>query len=988
MSRVLHLALILLAFLGALGCTTAPGKPEVAHQPQGSTPDPGPKIQRTTGTRAITSLPDTTAQATNALVEGGHLYLALTPDLTAKLDAVVHIQVEGERHAVAALTQPPTTILLRFVGPEIPSTLTLTLTRQVDAWDNRVDVKEATFQTLKVNAVGKPAADKALADTFFSALGPHWQTRAGWAAPPFYGFAQNRLNSFRKDPQALAPLQEQRRADRSDISELMHLYTGMTSLEEALQQDRGLFVRQNDPQTIPIDQIQPIPLATHPWPDLIATLPGSPRPVVESMAAIVPEDVLYIHVRDLRNLVKLARDLEDLVMPISAALESRTGASFWSERVEQQLVIERTILSERFGHLVADEVAIIAGDPFVREGSDVAILFLVKDKSAIDGVLTSFEIRAKKRRPDLTASKYSLGGVDVEVLSTPDHDLEQHRFRLGDVLVLANDRAMVERLVAVRAGKARAMKEAGDFQYMRARYPYGGTGEEAFVFIGDAFVGRVVGPKLRILQARRLQAQADLLTVNHAALLFGWLEGRPAKDTGELLASGLLRKEELKHGDGEEIVLDMKRGAWSAKWGRVSGLTPLSALSVEKVSVAEQEGYRRFAEGYQYYWRQYADPVGVMIRRSEDGRRLKAEAIMLPLIEGTDYNELKRQVGIQTTPMPRGVPGASLILTVGKDARMRQELNGLASATLGDQKISFDWLGDWVMVGVADWSAFWDVALSMGQIPSLSPVETRDDIKLLSQVPVWISVHVRNDLGLALMLAGLKTLLEQVAPGVTEWVKGEPFRDVEISVIRERDGALSDGEMGGRDPVEISYALVNHVWVVSLSRAVLEQQIAVILDGPPEAEGTPPQVQSAILVEPQASNGWLVKTFLGLVEGYGEKRMRTASAEFEPLVRGLGKLPEDAEERRAVALGFLGVEPVLSHGGRFELDARGFVTHSLYGPWFMPKVLEVPVPNSPLSRAVQALESLRLGVSFEDATPKGGEPGLGLKLDAEWNRRP
>ncbi len=48
---------------------------------------------------------------------------------------------------------------------------------------------------------------------------------------------------------------------------------------------------------------------------------------------------------------------------------------------------------------------------------------------------------------------------------------------------------------------------------------------DGLVQLGDRFIGEVVGPRQKILEARRQLALSELLVPAYAALLYGWIEG-------------------------------------------------------------------------------------------------------------------------------------------------------------------------------------------------------------------------------------------------------------------------------------------------------------------------------------------------------------------------------------------------------------------------------------------------------------------------------
>ena len=124
----------------------------------------------------------------------------------------------------------------------------------------------------------------------------------------------------------------------------------------------------------------------------------------------------------------------------------------------------------------------------------------------------------------------------------------------------------------------------------------------------------------------------------------------------------------------------------------------MAALEVRRAGFPTRMTYREFVRGYQHYWRQFVDPIGVRIRRGGD--RLQAEALMLPLIEGTEYTSMRRQVGGRTMPMPDRADGARMMLAVGDDAELRRLMDDMAMEVTRNRDIGLSWLGDWVMVGV------------------------------------------------------------------------------------------------------------------------------------------------------------------------------------------------------------------------------------------------------------------------------------------------
>ena len=81
---------------------------------------------------------------------------------------------------------------------------------------------------------------------------------------------------------------------RTDLGSLMATTTGMVSLQEGLQHDRGLWVRADDRErTVAIADLEPPDLRRHDWATMQAALPTT-EPPAEPFAAAAPADFWYM----------------------------------------------------------------------------------------------------------------------------------------------------------------------------------------------------------------------------------------------------------------------------------------------------------------------------------------------------------------------------------------------------------------------------------------------------------------------------------------------------------------------------------------------------------------------------------------------------------------------------------------------------------------------------------------------------------------------
>ncbi|MFT7624779.1 MAG: hypothetical protein ACI9WU_003969 [Myxococcota bacterium] len=886
-------------------------------------------------------------------------------------------RVLGSRYGVAG--RDGDRLFVRLTGLERPASITVE-ERSRPEWLRQGEIPALGLRTITIDLAGVAISpeeegrpeDQGLSRAGWRALERDLNRRSDRGTAPWHTFAANRMSllgggTARGNNRA-------RRARRSEIGDLMALYTGMTSVEEALQTDRALRIRAEaaDQRTIDPATIPGVPLAAHPWDEMMEKL--GKKPVMEDIAKRVPADMLYLHFTDLRTAAHLGDEVEEWVTPLARLLEWRPGNAFLAERYQRQLILERTELSKNFGHFAAGSVAFLAGDPFLREGAPVAILFAVRNEALLNQSLGRFEKKARAANPDMAEEQYTVDGVAFRRLYTPDGRVNQHRGQLDGVLMLTNSRATAKQLVEVAKGRAPSLASSGDFQYMRSLYPHTPE-EDGFVFLSDAFVASAVSPRNRILQARRMEAQADLAAVGYAALLHGWLEGKPGPDVATLLASGMLSEEELMHADGAKIALDPVRGAWSEAWGRPFALRPLADLDLGMVSDQEKRAYERFREGYQRNWSTFIDPVAVQITRSDDGKALSIDGRILPLIEATDYDELVTMVGkAQITP-PQLDGAFAWTFAVGREAKVRRELERVAR-WITSGPVNFNWLGDWVTMGARDEAALFELLMLTGVRPRKAGSERirdRDVIARLNEAPLYMAVHIDNPLGLGLMLTAVRALAEGAAPGIITWHKAEKHRKVDVVRVEVNAGQATGGEM---PTFSLYYSIVKNVLVLALQPATLAWQIDAVLDG----KGT--KVAAADSGQPQThlglsliqSDGGLTRSALSLLEVEAIRQARAAHRDAEVLLRGLGQIPTGLD-----GAGWLGHVPSPVQGGGFDVR-HGELVHGIYGTELAPNVPGIPVANGSITRLLEGLKAASGSLSFEG---EGISRGLRMRVSRQ-----
>ena len=556
------------------------------------------------------------------------------------------------------------------------------------------------------------------------------------------------------------------RREPSELARLMDTTTGMTSLQETLQTDRALLAAGDEAATVPLSELKPPSFKPHPWAAMTAALA---RPVPsEPLAVSAPAAFYYVRFRTITQLINLREELDAGIGPALAGIGE--GADYdLGPRYEAELGLRQGPLTKLLGPAVVDDLAVVGSDPYLREGSDLSFVFRVRARPAFEAALAGTLAAFGAAHGGLKSATIDHQGTPIHVTRSLDGVVRRHRATVGGFDVVSNSLAATGRVIDAITGRAPRLADEPDFRYMLARDA--ATPADVLAFMSDRFVGEVIGPRQKVLEARRQIALAELSRPGYAALLYGWMYGRMPASADELVASGLLKREELAHAGGERIDWQPGRAARSS-WGAVGELTPLIDLPVvAKVTPSEKAAYAMFVGGYQSFWRTNIDPVAIRIALPPDGRGpLSADVRVLPIITGTDYADVLRTVGHARVELGGGGGGGlRTALGIGPDAEIRQLLTRSLREMPLVGSLKADWMGDWALLGMDDTATPASrEAIRKEATTGVSERSMRD----LVELPIYAGIEVRNMTAAVAFLAGARHALEQAAPGAIRWARG------------------------------------------------------------------------------------------------------------------------------------------------------------------------------------------------------------------------
>ena len=773
----------------------------------------------------------------------------------------------------------------------------------------------------------------------------------------FYGFACAATGRKYSVPDPV--LEGDRKKGEEQIHRrMLDLTTGTMAITQslALKRLRDTGPRGHLERTIDIAKVPGITIADHPWKKMME----GRKAVAEPLAKLVPHDNYYIRFKDFTKFTEFQDFLEEWGTPAGRAYEVQSREYGLKQRYEKQLCLKSTWLGRKFGSFLVKSVAITGSDPFVREGSDVTVLFHIVNREAFLAGVNPFIKEAKKEFGDRLTEKKSLyREIPIESFVTPLREVSVHRAAVDEFVVYSNSPAGLRRVLDTFKG-GKSLWQALDFQYMRTVFKADDKEEDGFAFLSDAFIRQLVGPASKIKEMRRLEALTSLSMLTHGALFHAWEKGKLPADHQALLDAAGLIPEHLYQPEGRKIDWNAKRQvAVSDAYNTIHFATPLIELPISKITAFEEQTYRDFREEYQRLWRQFFDPVG--IRFALNKKQVKLEVYILPMINNQDYNRLQQITGFTTTPLdPARISPRSLLQfhMSFRDFGWFKSVGGWTQIRLDDSK-NLARLGEWWMRN------------------DLLPLKDREQhadesLRLAFQLPITAGIGIRDKTEFPKDKEQITSLLKGFLGPVK--IKEGKYKGTVITRAKfGRDSQLvqqvNRNVKGKLTKVVLYHAVIEDGWYAGFDKGALLDMIDRAEERKKQkaGKGETVPVNASLHLSPRSA-----QQSLAAVQQYLEwethKRALPNDALWYTLYRtGLidGKTPE--KDKRAAALQFLGFIPVSPDDAPYKFDAaRDEMVNQRHGSLRQPRLHESIADNSPLTALLTQFPSLRIDLRYRE----------------------
>lgn len=499
---------------------------------------------------------------------------------------------------------------------------------------------------------------------------------------------------------------------RSELSETFGLFSGTRALSENLQLDRKLRLNLKPGQpVVDLSSIEGITVKEYDWAQRIKEL----HPRLDPLASLIPSDQHAVFFPTFNSAVALIDEADKAGTPLLELFDQRSEDSQTRTRYERQLCLSLSGIGRLLGPQVINSVAVTGSDPYLRTGSDLAILFEPRDAPTLRKLLEAQIGIAQKLTPAAKSVSGQIEGIDYAGAVSPDRAVCSYIATVGNSVVVTNSLPQLRRLILTQQGKIAPLSAQGEYIFFRDRYKLGDPDETALIIVTDATIRRWCSPRWRIADSRRTRAAAILSEYQ-------------AKFADDLVARDVFPTPiPTENGDLGQLQLT-PAGVSSSLYGSLEFMTPISELPMEQVTAAEAEAYNAWRTQYQNYWKQYFDPIAV--RLTVKPEKLAADLTIMPLIVRSDYADFVRfSAGAKLDPRV-GDPHdtlfhAELALNFKSDAmkRMWRPDDKVLEGLTGAVGIYMDDDPDyWKTVGPQA-----DLELSLKDMPIAARVELKKD---------------------------------------------------------------------------------------------------------------------------------------------------------------------------------------------------------------------------------------------------------------------
>lgn len=576
--------------------------------------------------------------------------------------------------------------------------------------------------------------------------------------------------------------------------DMYDLFSGGRAVAENLQLDRALRIRGDKKDEVKVDTIPGITVKEM---DFAALLKGA-QVKTDALAKYVPQDQYAVLFPSLAAVLDVMDRVDKNSVPVMQNLLPQSADAGILKRYQTQIGLHGSKLARLLGPQLVRSLAVTGSDSSFAMGTDLAILFDSPSAATMQTLLMaqiSQNTGGVKGVRTVTENIEGIGAVQGFV--TDDRTVSSYVASADDTVIVTNSLVQIRKLADLKAGKTKPLAELPEYQFFRSRYEIGKGGETAFLVISDATIRKWCSARWRIADARRIRELAIVATAT-AANMDNLVAGKPMAPAVMPTTQG----DNAATSNGEALT---------NVHGVAGFIRPVAEMEMDTVTKAEADAYAQWRDGYQQNWSGVFDPIGLRLTLSQS--QMGGDLTIMPLIGSTDYRQFINVTEGAALSAGDGDPHGALwhlVLAINRDSQTMRNWGNLGKTMLPGVKIDpLAWLGHSVAL-YADDDAYWK---------ELAAAKDPDEFmqKNFGRLPIALRAEASSSLKLAAFISAVRALIEQSAPGLTEWQPQEYNGKTYVQIKSKQGGP--DGDFS------IYYAALPDSLTVTLNENVLKHAL-------------------------------------------------------------------------------------------------------------------------------------------------------------------
>jgi hypothetical protein len=542
-------------------------------------------------------------------------------------------------------------------------------------------------------------------------------------------------------------------------SALYNALTGSLAIQEALQQETLKGGNKPGDLTLHVSDLSSPDLQSPDYAKLLEEKAAKKiQSHVHAVSKLIPRDQYFLHFHSMRSATELMDLMDQWGTSLLRLVSIRAQDNRLQAKFDEQLCLRRGPLTRLFADGVVAEMALTGCDPFFLEGTDVTIIFRLKQAEVFRKAAALWLEETRQEHADLVEREFNYRGHKVAARYTPDRVVSSFVVEHGPYVIYSNSHRAVRSLVDTATGKTPALHDALDYRYVTTLLPPSDVANTGYLFASEAFLKRFIGPEAKIAEKRRLQCFNNLVMLNNASLFYRLEHGHGPSSLSDLVEGRFVDPAKVVCPHGGAYALDAKHDTCTCSLhNRLKYLTPNAELTVLKVSPAERDEYNRYKQRYREFWQGAFDPLAMRITVAP---RVRLELCVLPFANGSLYRDLRSWVDdkpqILTTHGIARSAVASLLAVRGRKAigEFLRAIPGVPEALGADPTLTdLRWLGDRLALHLCDGETVLEIDptrlrqldLPLGGI-KVSPLQQvlLAGIVRATEIPTYVSIDVED----------------------------------------------------------------------------------------------------------------------------------------------------------------------------------------------------------------------------------------------------